>query len=247
MIILISPAKGFNENIEIKADDTPALINKSKKIINELKSYSEDDLKKSMKVNENIASLNAKRFSNFKFDKMGFPSILAYKGIQYKNIDIPSFTDEDFLFAKKHVRILSALYGVLKVTDSIYPYRLDFLSKISIEGSKNLYEFWNSDIYLNLEKTKDDIIINLASDEYSKAIKKYLNNEKYISCIFKVDKNGKLRVESTSSKIARGRMLNYIVKNRIDSPELLKNFHDVGYEYRKDLSTSNEFIFVCKK
>lgn len=247
MIVFISPAKGFKEDIKIKAETTPILINKSKKIINELKNLTQENIKKLMKINDNIASLNLNRFSNFKFDEFGLPAIFAYNGIQYKNINATSFTNEDLLFAKKHIRILSALYGVLNITDSIYPYRLDFISKISIENSKNLYEFWSSDIYDNISEASDNTIINLASDEYSKSVKKYLNNERFISCIFKVDKNGKLKVESTASKVARGKMLNYIVKNKINSPELLKNFCDCGYEYKKDLSTDNEFVFVCKK
>lgn len=247
MIILISPAKGFNDDIEIKADSIPALIDKSEKIIDKLKNFSQEDIKKAMKVNDKIAKLNFERFANFKFDKEGAPALLAYNGIQYKNIGLDSFTEDNFNFAQKHIRILSALYGVLKTNDSIYPYRLDFLSKISVENTKNLYDFWASDIYDNLSKESDDIIINLASEEYSKAIRKYLNNEKYISCVFKVDKNSKLKVESTASKMARGKMLAYIVKNKIQDPELLKNFSEDNYVFREDLSSANEFIFVCKK
>ena len=131
--------------------------------------------------------------------------------------------------------------------DSIYPYRLDLLTKISVEGTKNLYEFWKDDIYRELSQNKDEIIVNLASDEYSKSVKKYADKEKYISCTFKVDKGGKLKVESTASKTARGKMVNYIIKNRINEPKLLKEFKEDGYVFREDLSSEYEYVFVVKK
>ena len=246
MIVFISPAKGFNET-EVKPASLPVLIDKSKIIMDELKKFSEEDIKKSMKVNDKIAALNKERFSDFKFDKNGIPAIYTYSGIQYKNIDAQSFTEEDIEFAEEHLRILSGLYGVLKPMDSIYPYRLDLLTKISVEGTKNLYEFWKDDIYRELSKNEDEIIVNLASDEYSKSVKKYADKEKYISCTFKVDKGGKLKVESTASKTARGKMVNYIIKNRINEPELLKEFKEDGYVFREDLSSEYEYVFVVKK
>lgn len=246
MIVFISPAKGFNET-DIKANSIPSLIDKSKIIMNELKSLSEDDIKKSMKVNDKIAELNVRRFSNFRFDSEGIPAIFGYSGIQYKNIDAASFSEDDINFLEKHFRILSGLYGVLKPMDSIYPYRLDLLTKISVEGSKNLYEFWNSSIYEKLSEESPSVIVNLASDEYSKAVKKYAENQKYVSCTFKVDKSGKLKVESTASKIARGKMVRFIVENRIDDPEQLKTFNLDGYIFREDLSSDDEFVFVIKK
>ena len=243
MIIFISPAKGFKET-DRKGESLPVFLDNAKEIMGVLKDFSVEDISKAMKVKENIALLNKERFSDFRFDSCGLAALASYDGMQYKNIDADSFDSGDFEFAEKHLRILSALYGVLKPDDSIYPYRLDFLTKISVGDAGSLYGYWKDMIYKELSKDSNGVIVNLASDEYSKAVKKYINGERYISCVFKVEKNGAYKVQSTASKKARGMMVNFIVKNRIDDPERLKEFSGGGYRYCEDMSCEDQWVFV---
>ena len=243
MIIFISPAKGFS-SVDRKPVSTPVFIDEAKTIMNTLSSLSTEDISNAMKVKDNIAQLNKERFSDFKFDSDGQPALLTYDGMQYKNIKAFEFSDEDIDFAMKHLRILSALYGVLKPLDSIYPYRLDFLTKLKVGDFNNMYNFWNDKIYSELSTDSDGVIVNLASDEYSKAVKKYLEDEKYITCTFKVNKNGTYKVQSTASKKARGMMVNYIIKNKITDFRKLVDFSEDGYTYSFELSSEDEFIFV---
>lgn len=244
MITFISPAKGFNETSP-SPKQMPIQIEKSKIIINSLKDMDLEELSKIMKIKESLASLNVERFKDFKFDENGLFALFAYSGIQYKNIDPTSLSKDDLDYLDKHLRIISGLYGCLRPSDSIYPYRLEMLTKLPLKCNrisyKNLYAFWADSIYKNLEENSDGVIVNLASNEYSKAIKKHLKKDIiFVTCTFKVMKKGKLKVESTASKSARGKMLRYIAKNKISDYRELMNFTEDGYVFRKELSKIEE-------
>lgn len=250
MITFISPAKGFND-IDISGTSSPEYIIESKSIVNKLKTLGVNEISKIMKINSELAKLNYDRFINFKFDKNGTPAILSYSGLQYQNINVFSLTDDDLQYANSHIRILSGLYGIVKPLDSIYPYRLEMMTKINIDGHKNLYEYWSDKLYKSLKRASNGVIVNLASDEYSKCVKKYVDdNVKYITCIFKIEKNNTLKTLATASKTARGNMINYIIKNRIDNYKLLKNFDIDAYKFNEKLSNEDtnlvEYVFVKK-
>lgn len=245
MIVMISPTKNMREVKEEYQNLTlPTFIESSKELIESLKEYSINDLQRTMKINEKLAHLNKTRYETMKFDEYGTPAILTYDGLQYKNIGATSFTNEEISYVKKHIRILSGLYGVLNPYDSIYPYRLEMQMKLKIRDYKDLYEYWNHRLYEQLTY-HNNIIINLASNEYSKAIEKYVTDSvKYITITFKVEKKGNFKVEATASKMARGQMIQYMVKHQITKPEQLKEFHEGGYEYSKKLSNDHEMVFV---
>lgn len=285
MIIFISPAKGFNQDLDSLPKDIleyidndvaktlPALIDKTRLVMDELKKFSVDELTSLMKVNPDIADLNYNRFSNFKFDACGLPSLFAYSGIQYKAINPSSLDRSSLDYLQEHLFILSGLYGPLIPLDRIYPYRLEMQTRLCVDASKNLYNFWGDSIYQLLKKELEtqkisivsdsnagvdqdgNIILNLASTEYSKAIKKYIEKDiendvpiTYVSCNFKQDKNGVLKSQSTASKTARGLMVRYLAQNKIDTIEGLKSFKEDGYTFKPDLSTEDgrilELVFV---
>lgn len=247
MIVFISPAKGFN-NIESTGNELPIFYKDTKKIISRLKRLNQTEISNLMKVNKEISKLNYNRYKSFKIDTNGMPAILAYDGLQYKNMMPSTFSIQELNFSNEHIRILSGLYGILKPLDSIYPYRLEMQTKLDVKNYNNLYEFWGDKLYKELEKDSSGVIINLSSDEYSKCIKKYVSdNVKFISCSFKVNKNGKMIVHSTSSKTARGQMVNFIVKNNIDDYEKLKEFNEDGYKFVEEVATEKsniiEYVF----
>lgn len=245
MKVIISPSKTMVECVKCnRALSLPNNEKEAKEIMNRLKELTVEDIRQLMKINDRLAELNKSRYDSIKLDTNGNPAILSYDGLQYKNMQLDKFTEDEIEFLDNHIRIISGLYGVLKPFNSIYPYRLEMQSKIRIGDSSCLYDFWNSNIYKTLEK-ETDTIINLASLEYSKIIKPYIQTDmNFITCVFKVKKGDKLKVESTASKIARGQMIHYIIKNKIKRAPKIKDFNQDGYSYMEELSSKEEYVFV---
>ena len=176
MNIIISPAKKMNIcNDDLVHKSIPSMIEKTELLYEFLKNLSYDNLKKLLCCNDDIAKLNFDRYSSMNLSSNLTPALLAYEGIQYKYMSPSSFTDEEFNYVNKHLKILSGFYGVLKPFDGVVPYRLEMQTKLKYKNYKNLYDFWGDSIYK--EVTKDsNIILNLASKEYSKTVEKYLTS-----------------------------------------------------------------------
>ena len=148
---------------------------------------------------------------------------------------------------KKHLRIISAFYGVLKPRDGVTPYRLEMQTKVGIGETKNLYEYWGDLLYRSVIDNSR-IIINLASKEYSKCIEKYLTRQdRYITITFCELSGDKLVTKGTYAKMARGEMVRFMAENRIENPEDIKKFDRLGYSFRSDLSSDAEYVFERKK
>lgn len=167
-------------------------------------------------------------------------SFYMYDGMCYKNIKREEFDEFDLEYIKEHLIIISALYGVLKPFDLINPYRLDFLMKTKMG---NLYNFWKDDIAKNILKDTD-FIVNLASDEFSKTVKKYISEKQILNFEFYEKVDEKLKKHSTISKKARGMMLNFMTKNKIENIEDIKKFNKDGYLFIEGMSLENKFVFV---
>ena len=175
MNIIISPAKKMNvNNDDLVNEYKPVFMDKTNILYDKLKSLSYDELKKLLACNDDIAELNYDRYKYMNLDKNLSPAILTYEGIQYKYMSPDSFSEEEFNYIKSHLKILSGFYGVLNPFDGVVPYRLEMQAKLKVENSKNLYEFWGDSLYKELRK-ESNVILNLASKEYSKCIEKYLS------------------------------------------------------------------------
>lgn len=248
MISIISPAKNMR-NIKINnispktSGENRYFTEETKEIIKILKSLSPWDIQSLMKVNEKIAFQSYAYFQDFNFEKEGVCGLLAYDGLVFKNIKAEEFSKEDFEFANDNIKILDAFYGIVNPLDEILPYRLEMQYPIKIED-KNLYKFWNDKIYNKLY-SEDNVIVNLASEEYAKVVRKFLKEDDiFIDIDFKVHKNGKLKTLATLAKVARGQMVKYIVENKINSPEDLKNFTFDNYKFSHNLSSNRKFVFI---
>lgn len=248
MIAIISPAKNMRN---LKIDNiNPQIIGKERyftketeEIIRVLKDLTPWDIQSLMKVNEKIALQSYAYFQDFNFNDKGVCGLLAYDGLVFKNIKAEDFTKEDFDYANKHIRILDAFYGMVNPLDDILPYRLEMQYPIKIQGN-NLYKFWDDKIYNKLY-SEDNVIVNLASEEYAKTVRRFLNEEDiFIDIDFKVNKDGKLKTLATLAKMARGQMVKYIIENKIDNPEDLKNFTFNSFKFCSNLSTSKKFVFI---
>ncbi|UZD24450.1 peroxide stress protein YaaA [Algoriphagus halophytocola] len=249
MLILISPAKtldysapNFNESTQ------PDFQTDARSLVRVMKKKSADEIGKLMHISENLANLNEERFKTFQKDftfDNSKQALLAFKGDVYTKIDVDEYKKEDFDFAQQHLRILSGLYGLLKPLDLIQPYRLEMGTKLETSKGKNLYEFWDKKIAKAINKAADgQPIVNLASQEYFKAVHLKTLKSPVITINFKEHKENGYQIVGFFAKQARGMMTNFAIKNRISDPELLKTFNEEGYEYSTQLSSESEWVFV---
>ena len=248
MKIFISPAKKINEEKILYDNSKTSKFYFQKEVdylINKLKEYSVSEIKKLMNLSDNLSHLNFDRFQNWnlKSDKV-CPSIYMFQGDVYKGLKATSFNNDQLDFAQQNLRIISGLYGLLKPLDLIYPYRLEMGTKMITNKGKNLYEFWGNKLrdFLTDEISNDEIIINLASNEYSKSLKLKTINNQVITPVFKDFKNGRLKVISFFAKRARGEMANFIISNKITNCNDLKLFNYEGYKYSE--SSNHEIVFT---
>ena len=256
MLILLSPAKSLDfetPSIAPKHSQS-ALLDKSEELIDTLSTYSPADLEKLMGISPSLAELNVERYHQWSrpFNKKNAkPAVLAFQGDVYLGMEAETFSDQDFAYAQDHLRILSGLYGVVRPLDLIQAYRLEMGIKLDNPSGKNLYEFWGSTIteHLNkqLKKLKSDTVLNLASNEYFKSVKKKELNAEIISPSFKDWKNGQYKMISFFAKKARGSMTAWIIKNQIENIEDLEKFDVDGYRYDAATSTPNKPSFLRKQ
>ncbi len=212
------------------------------------------DLSKLMGISPKLAELNAERFQSFKtrgpVNEDYKQAILAFKGDVYIGLDVDSYNERDFNFAQKNLRILSGLYGVLKPLDMIQPYRLEMGTKLKTEKSGNLYDYWGNDIGKSIASELDGhrskALINLASNEYFKAVATDQMPGRLITPVFKDYSNGTYKILSFFAKKARGSMASFIVKNRINKPNDLKDFNEDGYTFNETYSTEDQWVFTRK-
>jgi cytoplasmic iron level regulating protein YaaA (DUF328/UPF0246 family) len=252
MKIIISPAKSLNFEKDLPTSNfsLPVFLDDSKIINENLKKKNPSQLKELMKISDKIAELNWRRNVEFNTpftNSNSRPSLFTFDGDVYNGIDAFSLDDSKINKAQSSLRILSGLYGILKPLDLMQAYRLEMGTKIKIEESKNLYEFWKKKVtdFLNEELSENEIFVNLASNEYSSVIDKKSLKVKMTSPIFKDFKNGKLKIISFYAKKARGLMTRYILDNDINSVNDLKGFDYAGYCYNEQESlNSNELVFV---
>ena len=250
MKILISPAKSldFENTIEASHSSKPLFTDKALQINNILKELSAPDLGNLMSISPKLSDLNWLRNQDFqKNNSKQRQAIFAFNGDVYEGIDATSISSSNHDKLQNTLRILSGLYGILKPFDNIKPYRLEMGTKISIKGTKNLYDFWKKDVTNSILKEieEDDIIVNLASNEYFSVIDSSLIENKIISPQFKDFKNGKLKIISFYAKKARGLKTRFLIDNDIKSSSDIENFNSSGYMFSKD-ETANplEPVFV---
>lgn len=244
MKIILSPAKKMNVNTDIlEPSGLPVFLDKSSEILSWLKDKTEDELKELWKCNDKIAEQNVKRLEHMDLRHQLTPAILSYEGIAYQYMAPAIFEDGHFEYVQEHLRILSAFYGSLKPMDGVTPYRLEMQANAAIGDTKNLYEYWGDLLYKDV-RDESGIIINLASKEYSKCIEKYLSAEDtYITITFCELHHDKLVTKGTYAKMARGEMVRYMAENGIEDPVEIKKFDRLGYVFREDLSSENEYVF----
>jgi len=251
--VVISPAKtlDFETAPAIDQFSEPRFLDDSETLITELRELSEDDISSLMKVSDAIAELNAKRFEDWKrpFQPQNAKqAVLSFKGDVYQGLNAETLSAKQFSQLDSKLRILSGLYGLLKPLDLIQPYRLEMGTKFANSAGPNLYKFWGDKLVdsLNDEMADDDVLINLASNEYFKALPKKKIKSRVVTPAFKDYKNGEYKMISFYAKKARGLMVRYIIDNAIDSAEGIEKFNYEGYSFNKELSKPDSPVFTRK-
>ncbi|HKK59127.1 MAG TPA: peroxide stress protein YaaA [Salinivirga sp.] len=253
MLFILSPAKtlDFEHEAPVKNSSQPLFKDEAAMLMEQLKKLSQDELSKLMNVSNKIAELNTIRHQNWQkshTQKNAKQSIYAFRGEVYNGLNIEQFDEQDLEFAQGSLRILSGLYGILRPLDLIQPYRLEMGTKLTNTNGKNLYEFWSDQLAKTLNKqgkeNGTDTLVNLASNEYYKAVKKDALKLNVITPVFKELKDDNYKVIAIYAKKARGLMSAYIIRNRITHAEDLKNFSEAGYMYAENLSSSKEMVFT---
>ena len=250
MIIVISPAKSldFETPTEHLPSTQPEYIAESTELIDQLRVLGSADIAGLMSISDKLADLNYQRYQDWqpKFTVSNSKqALLAFTGDVYQGIDAGSMNEGDLQFAQQHLRILSGLYGLLKPLDLMQPYRLEMGTGFTNTKGKNLYEFWGSQLTEELNRLleTEQVLVNLASNEYFKAVKAKEITGEIITPQFKDYKNGKYKIISFFAKRARGAMARFIIQNQLDQPEQLKAFDWQGYGFDADMSAGNEWVF----
>jgi len=253
MKIVLSPAKSLDYETKVPVSKFTTLDFEQEALLisKVLKDKNPAELKVLMHISDKLAELNWERNQKWTLPitanrEDARQAIFTFKGTAYEGLDAYTLSDKKIDKLQNQLRMLSGQYGILKPLDLILPYRLEMGTKLPFEGYKNLYEFWKPKLanYLNKEMQVDEVLINLASNEYFKAIDKKAFKHQIITPVFKDYKNGKLKTISFYAKKARGMMTRFIVQNDIKKHQDLIAFTEGNYQYDSKLSTDNEYIFT---
>ena len=248
MIVLLSPSKSMDMvPAESGSSSQPEFLDRSGMLVSTLRRYSVTELMAFMDISVKLAELNHQRFQEWKppfSSGNAKQAVLAFTGDVYDGLAAGTLEQHDLQFAQDHLRILSGLYGLLRPLDLIQPYRLEMGRPLETGVSRNLYEFWRTTITEALNQMDGTVLVNLASNEYFKAIDQRMLDKHIVTPVFKDEKNGRFKVISFYAKKARGRMARHIIQHRIEAADELLGFSEDGYAYNAGLSKPNEPVFT---
>ena len=252
MKIIISPAKTMREERDLfEIGGLPVFLERAEHIRDVLREMSREELRALYRANDKITGLNWRRLRDMDLREGLTPAVLSYVGLQYQSMAPQVFTESQWEYVRDHLCILSGFYGILGAMDGVTPYRLEMQAKISLDGCRDLYEYWGDSIYRELTRGEEHpVIVNLASKEYSRAVEPWLQpGDRFITCVFgeeTADKNGRpaVKVKATKAKMARGSMVRYLAEIGARGEEEIRGFCGDGYRFREELSGENELVFT---
>lgn len=245
MRIIISPAKKMNVDMDSFATEgLPRFISEAERLKAALGAMSPKELQALWKCNDAIAKLNVERLRDMDLRRGLTPAVLAYEGIQYRYMAPGVLESGQLDYIREHLRILSGFYGLLRPFDGVTPYRLEMQARLSVDGRKDLYTFWGGRLAEQLA-AETDLVVNLASKEYSRAVEPHLPNRvRFLTCTFCEWRDGKLIEKGTMCKMARGQMVRWLAENDITEPEDIRKFTDLGYKFSPVHSTEDNDVFI---
>lgn len=252
MLMLIAPSKTQRVEVESWQEDSfPVLLAESESLINELQKYSVDELGQLMKMSEKLAVQTHERIHSFHTpfsENNAKPALAVFEGDVYSRIESAAYKQKERAYLQTHLRILSGLYGVLRPLDLMQPYRLEMGCRLANSRGKNLYEFWGDMVTDELNRTlathREPILVNLASAEYIRVIKKKKLKGQMLQVDFKEQKGDTCKTVAIHAKRARGMMVDFAVKNNVQTVQELRKFQRERYCFQLELSTENHYVFT---
>lgn len=245
MRIIISPAKKMREDGDTFAPrQLPRFLAQAEELRDYIRSLDYGQCRALWQCNDAIAALNVERFARMDLQRAATPALFAYDGIQYQYMAPNVFTDAELSYVEAHLRILSGFYGVLRPFDGVCPYRLEMQARTAGFRCDTLYEYWGTQLADALA-AEDSCILNLASKEYSRAVRPHLDaSVRWVDCVFAERKADKLREKATQAKMARGAMVRYLAETGGEKPEDARGFTRFGFVYSEEDSSPDKLVFV---
>lgn len=253
MLMVISPAKtlDFETPPSTTRFTQPQYLDHSQELITQLRELTPAQIGELMHLSDKLSGLNAARFGSWNpafTPENAKQALLAFKGDVYTGLQAETLSEKELTYAQDHLRMLSGLYGLLRPLDLMQPYRLEMGTKLANSRGKDLYAFWGTRIseWLNeaLAEQGDDLLLNLASNEYFSAVKRSALKARIIDTEFKDQKNGQYKIISFYAKKARGMMSRFVISEQINTPDALKQFDMNGYRYSSEQSTNTKLVFL---
>ncbi len=253
MLMILSPAKtlDFESSLSTRRRSNPACSQQAAEVIESLLKLSREEIAGRMKLKPELAEATCRQFTDWQqkpTTRIARPAALAYRGNAFVGLDAATFSEDDFAFAQDSLRILSGLYGILRPLDLIQPYRLEMAMKLETSRGATLYDFWTETITRALAKrlkqSGADVLVNLASGEYSRAVDTAGLGAEVITASFLEDRGGRVRPVSAFAKKARGLMASYVIRNRLTVPAEMKTFDLEGYRFDVGRSSDVEYVFT---
>ena len=245
MHIIISPAKKMIVDTDSFAvDGLPRFLDQTERLKSVLQAMSPRELQGLWRCNDAIARLNVERLEHMDLRRNLTPAILSYEGIQYRYMAPAVMETAHLDYLRAHLSILSGFYGLLRPFDGVTPYRLELQARLAVDGCRDLYQFWGGRLARQLA-AGTDLVLNLASKEYSKAVEPHLpENVRFLTCTFGEWKGGKVMEKGTQCKMARGQMVRWMAEHNIEDPDRLRAFDQLGYRFHEELSAENHYVFL---
>ena len=249
MLVVISPAKklDYSSSIEAPLLSQPALLDHAEELSQGLKKLAPQDVSSLMHLSDKLGTLNYQRFQEWQIpfnSDNARAAVLAFKGDVYQGLAADNMSAADLHWAQDHLRILSGLYGVLRPLDLMQAYRLEMGTKFANQRGKDLYQFWGDIITGELNRVGSSVLVNLASNEYFKSVRKKDIAARIVTPVFMDKKDDKYKIISFYAKKARGLMSRHIIQNRITEIEQINQFDSDGYQYNAALSEADAPVFL---
>ena len=245
MRIIISPAKKMVVDTDSFAvDGLPVFLEQTERLKAALQGMSPSELQTLWKCNDAISKLNVERLSAMDLRRRLTPAIVSYEGIQCRYMAPGVMGTAQLDYLQEHLRILSGFYGLLRPFDGVTPYRLEMQARLSVDGHRDLYDFWDDTLARQLA-AETDFVLNLASKEYSKAVEPHLpKSVRFLTCTFGEWKDGKVIEKGTMCKMARGQMVRWLAENNVTSRADIRVFDQLGYRFQPELSNESHNVFL---
>ena len=224
----------------------PAFLPRAQRLVEELRALTRDEAQALWRCSDRLADLNYERFQHMDLSRDTTAAAVAYEGIQYTHM-APDVMDEDTLaWLDQHLRVLSGFYGILRPLDGVVPYRLEMQARLAVDGARNLYEFWGPDLYESIAAEGCDLIVNVASVEYARAVTPWVRADgpQVLTCLFCVERDGRLRQPATEAKAARGTFIRWCAERGVAEPGELRAFAERGYALDEARSDAGTLVFV---